>query len=159
MSGSWGARTPASCREGGRNLSGSADPRRLRTAAAVGAVVLFALVLVGLLVRPSGTDAPAADASTPTSGLSAVVVADLPAEARATLTLIAEGGPYPYAKDGAVFGNIEGLLPARPRGYYHEYTVPTPGSADRGARRLVAVGDGDVYWTDDHYETFRQVRR
>lgn len=159
MSGSWGARTPAPCREGGRNLSGSAEPRRLRTAAAVGAVVLFALILVGLLVRPSGTDAPAADASTPASGLSAVAVADLPAEARATLTLIDEGGPYPYAKDGAVFGNIEGLLPARPRGYYHEYTVPTPGSADRGARRLVAGVDGDVFWTDDHYETFRQVRR
>ena len=58
-----------------------------------------------------------------------------------------------------MFGNIEGLLPARPRGYDHEYTVPTPGSADRGARRLVAGDDGDVYWTDDHYETFRQVRR
>ena len=159
MSGSWGARTPEPCREGGRNLSGSADPRRLRTAAAVGVAVLFALILVVLLVRPAGTDTPAADAWTPSSGLSAVAVADLPAEARTTLTLIDSGGPFPYAKDGAVFGNIEGLLPARSRGYYHEYTVPTPGSADRGARRLVAGDDGDVYWTDDHYESFRQVRR
>ena len=121
--------------------------------------MLFALILVVLLVRPSGTDAPAADASTPSSGLSAVAVADLPAEARTTLTLIDSGGPFPYAKDGAVFGNIEGLLPARSRGYYHEYTVAMPGSDDRGPRRLVAGDDGDVYWTVDHYETFRQVLR
>jgi ribonuclease T1 len=125
----------------------------------VGAAVLFALVLAGFLVRsPGGVDTPAS-VSTPTSGLPVVAVADLPPPARSTLALIDEGGPYPYAKDGAVFGNIEGRLPSRPRGYYREFTVETPGSRDRGPRRLVTGSEGDVYWTDDHYATFRQVRR
>ncbi|MFJ5262737.1 ribonuclease domain-containing protein [Streptomyces sp. NPDC088387] len=88
-----------------------------------------------------------------------VPVADLPAEARETLRLIDAGGPFPYAKDGAVFGNLEGLLPARDRGYYHEYTVPTPGSRDRGARRIVTGDGGEIYYTDDHYESFRAVLR
>jgi ribonuclease T1 len=119
----------------------------------VGAAVLFVLVLAGFLARPGDDPAPAS------SGLPTVAVASLPREARETLELIDAGGPFPYAKDGAVFGNIEGRLPSRPRGYYHEYTVATPGSDDRGPRRLVAGDDGDVYWTVDHYETFRQVLR
>lgn len=116
--------------------------------------MLFVLVLVGLLARPSS-----APESTGSSGLPSVAAADLPREAQETLALIDAGGPFPYAKDGSVFGNIEGRLPDRPRGYYREYTVPTPGSDDRGARRLVTGSDGDVYWTVDHYESFREVRR
>lgn len=84
---------------------------------------------------------------------------DLPAEALATLELIDEGGPFPYRKDGSVFGNREGQLPDAARGYYREYTVPTPGSPDRGARRIVTGGTPPTFWyyTDDHYRSFRPI--
>lgn len=88
-----------------------------------------------------------------------MAVADLPEPARATLDLVDAGGPFPYPQDGSIFGNREGRLPERPRGYYREYTVPTPGEPDRGARRLVVGQDGDIYYTDDHYRSFRQVLR
>ena len=81
----------------------------------------------------------------------------LPPEARQTLALIKAGGPFPYAKDGSVFGNREGMLPKRSRGYYKEYTVKTPGSRDRGARRIVAGIPGEYYYTDDHYRTFKRI--
>ncbi|MCS6944106.1 MAG: ribonuclease domain-containing protein [Sutterellaceae bacterium] len=88
-----------------------------------------------------------------------VHVGELPAEARQTLALIKRGGPFPYRKDGTVFANRERLLPLRPRGYYREYTVPTPGARDRGARRIVAGGDPphEFYYTDDHYQSFRRI--
>jgi ribonuclease T1 len=89
--------------------------------------------------------------------LPSVAIADLPAEARATLALIGSRGPFPYARDGVVFGNYERRLPARERGYYREYTVPTPGLAHRGARRIVAGRRGELYYTDDHYRTFRRI--
>lgn len=85
-------------------------------------------------------------------------LAGLPAEVAETLALIDRGGPFPYAKDGTTFQNREGRLPKKPRGYYREYTVPTPGENDRGARRLVAGGDGEVYYTGDHYRTFKRLR-
>ncbi|WP_028803673.1 ribonuclease domain-containing protein [Streptomyces sp. 142MFCol3.1] len=112
----------------------------------------------------SGTPAPTG-AGRPTAppswagDLPTVAESRLPAEARRTLVLIDRGGPFPYAKDGAVFGNFERLLPRHERGYYHEYTVPTPGERDRGARRLVTGLHGEVYYTDDHYESFRAVLR
>lgn len=88
--------------------------------------------------------------------------AQLPPEARETLRRIRTGARLPYAKDGTVFGNREGILPRRPRGYYTEYTVPTPGSRDRGARRIVAGGDpeksGEFYYTSDHYRSFQRIR-
>ena len=94
-------------------------------------------------------------------GLGTVAVADLPAEARQTLALIREGGPYPYEKDGTVFGNYERKLPRQRRGYYTEYTVKTPRVRSRGARRIIAGGrDGrptEFYYTDDHYQTFRRI--
>lgn len=86
-----------------------------------------------------------------------IPVGQLPAEARQTLSLIKAGGPFPYSRDGAVFGNREGLLPRRSRGYYREYTVRTPGATDRGARRLVAGRQGEFYYTDDHYRSFRRI--
>jgi len=96
--------------------------------------------------------------------LGEVRVAALPPEARATLELIRKGGPFPYQKDGSTFGNREGLLPKRPRGHYREYTVKTPGRRDRGARRIVAghatggaLLPGEVYYTDDHYRSFRRI--
>jgi ribonuclease T1 len=95
-----------------------------------------------------------------------VDAAALPKEARETLALIKAGGPFPHRKDGSVFGNREKRLPLKPRGYYREYTVETPGSRDRGARRIVAgKGErddvrisGEYYYTDDHYGSFRRIR-
>ncbi len=89
-------------------------------------------------------------------------LSELPAEAQATERLIRAGGPFPYAKDGTVFGNRERLLPRHARGYYREYTVRTPGSRDRGARRMVCGGQQPVvpdacYYTDDHYASFRRI--
>ena len=85
------------------------------------------------------------------------VPAFLPAEALRTLELIERGGPFPNRQDGSVFGNREGRLPSKPRGYYHEYTVETPGLAHRGTRRIVTGGTPPETWyySDDHYETFR----
>jgi ribonuclease T1 len=81
----------------------------------------------------------------------------LPAEAIETIALIRKGGPFPYRQDGAAFGNRERQLPARERGWYREYTVKTPGARDRGARRIVAGRDGTLYYTDDHYRSFRRI--
>ena len=83
----------------------------------------------------------------------------LPAEAHATLRLIAAGGPFPYDRDGSVFQNREGRLPSQPRGYYREYTVETPGSPDRGARRIVTGGEPptEYFYTDDPYRSFRRL--
>ena len=86
-----------------------------------------------------------------------VRVAQLPKEARDTLALIRAGGPFPYQRDGAVFNNREGQLPKRARGYYREYTVKTPGARDRGARRIVAGANGELYYTDDHYRSFKRI--
>jgi guanyl-specific ribonuclease Sa len=90
--------------------------------------------------------------------LSPAAGTQLPQEERraiqATLELIEAGGPFPYAKDGSEFGNREGLLPQNGPGYYREYTVDTPGSPDRGARRIVAGGNGEFYYTRDHYRSF-----
>lgn len=87
-----------------------------------------------------------------------VRIAELPAEAHATIRLIRRGGPFPYERDGTVFNNFEKRLPVRARGYYSEYTVRTPGARGRGARRIVAGRGGELYYTDDHYRSFRRVR-
>ncbi len=81
----------------------------------------------------------------------------MPSQARHTLDLIRAGGPYPYSADDGVFSNRERVLPPHARGYYREYTVLTPGSQDRGARRIIGGQDGDRYYTDDHYASFRQI--
>jgi ribonuclease T1 len=86
-----------------------------------------------------------------------VRIEQLPLEARHTLELIKAGGPFPYARDGVAFSNREAQLPKQQRGYYREYTVKTPGARDRGARRLVVGRDGEWYYTDDHYRTFRRI--
>ena len=108
---------------------------------------------------PSGTaDTPAAAEGDRPAAV-APRTPGLPNEAVATLALIERGGPYPYDRDGTTFQNREGRLPARPRGYYREYTVPTPGAPDRGARRIVAGGSPPevYYYTDDHYRSFRRL--
>jgi ribonuclease T1 len=96
----------------------------------------------------------------PESGLRWVLEEGLPLEAQATLALIDRGGPFPFPdKDGSTFGNFEGLLPDHPRGYYAEYTVLTPGSTDRGARRIITGDGGEFYWTEDHYASFERIAR
>jgi ribonuclease T1 len=96
-------------------------------------------------------------AAAPDSGLPTIAYKRLPAQARETISLIQSGGPFHYRQDGVVFQNRERHLPSQPSGYYHEYTVPTPGSRDRGARRIVTGANGELYYTDDHYASFKQV--
>ena len=85
-------------------------------------------------------------------------VENLPPEARQTLLLIKQGGPFPYSRDGITFRNREGLLPQQQRNYYREYTVPTPGLKHRGARRIVAGSAGEYWYTADHYRSFKRIR-
>ncbi len=110
--------------------------------------------------RPVSTPLPAPlPALLPASidGLPVVTRDQLPPQARETLALIEQGGPFPYRQDGSVFQNRERLLPRKPAGYYREYTVRTPGSPDRGARRIVMGDAGEIYYTADHYRSFARV--
>lgn len=121
------------------------------------AVVVAALLLVWVQRDPVGPPAPG---GTRAGALPVVALAELPPQAQETVGLIEAGGPFPYpGRDGATFRNFEGILPDRPEGYYREYTVPTPGSDDRGARRIVAGERDELYWTGDHYESFARIRR
>jgi len=141
---------------------------RRRAAAPLAVVVwrLVSLVLAMVIgVTACARDEPPAPARPPAS-VDGIALDALPPEARQTLALIRQGGPFPYRKDGTAFFNRERRLPPQPRGYYTEYTVPTPGSRDRGARRIVAgkgtTGDpassGEYYYTEDHYRSFRRIR-
>jgi guanyl-specific ribonuclease Sa len=125
------------------------------------------LVLVTVMVAlwwsrqahtPSTVAAPAVSTATANGNNGSMLPTFLPPEARGTLALIARGGPFPHRQDGVVFGNYEGLLPEEPRGYYHEYTVETPGAHNRGTRRIITGGTPPTvyYYTDDHYRSFRQ---
>jgi ribonuclease T1 len=105
----------------------------------------------------SSHDGPPASGNGGQGSAADVPLSSLPPQASATVALIRHGGPYPYRQDGVVFENAERHLPTEPRGYYHEFTVPTPGSPDRGARRIITGGDGEFYYTADHYESFRRV--
>ena len=117
--------------------------------------IVVALVTVVAAMSP----ATAQRALAPASSATEIYMGDLPREARATIALIDKGGPYPYAKDGSIFSNREGQLPKQKRGYYREYTVKTPGERTRGARRIISGADGDLYYTDDHYNHFRRIAR
>ena len=101
---------------------------------------------------------PAQKGSVAGPDASEIAFASLPVEARETIATIRKGGPFPYAKDGAIFGNRENHLPAQKRGYYREYTVKTPGERTRGARRIIWGKGGEFYYTDDHYNHFLRVR-
>jgi ribonuclease T1 len=102
--------------------------------------------------------AAAQKAPAPKPDVTEVALAQLPAEARTTVALIRKGGPFPYARDGAIFANREAVLPKQKRSYYREYTVKTPGERTRGARRIVWGAGGEFYYTDDHYNHFRRIR-
>jgi ribonuclease T1 len=141
----------------------------------VALVVLIVLLVIGYAVaafRDGGSThsaPPTTSAATRSGGLTGrtsspsqpraaeVPLSSLPAQAATTVALVQRGGPFPYRQDGVVFGNLERHLPERPRGYYHEYTVPTPGESDRGARRIITGADGEYYYTADHYQSFRPV--
>ena len=137
-------------------------------------LILGAALVAVYDLRPHGlvttsADRPAAPATADDGGVGRKTVArdatarddasNLPPEALVTLAAIARGGPFEYQRDGVIFQNREGRLPARPRGYYREYTVTTPGSGDRGARRIVAGGEPPevFYYSDDHYASFRRI--
>jgi ribonuclease T1 len=116
------------------------------------------LGLRSLVLIPALTAACTAGPAGPVSAETGTIChSSLPAQADDTLTLIAQGGPYPYPQDGQVFQNREGVLPGEPTGYYHEYTVRTPGSPTRGARRIVTAQSGTDYYTSDHYVTFDTI--
>jgi ribonuclease T1 len=95
----------------------------------------------------------------PRTQIKEIAIEELPDEAGTTLRSIEKGGPFPYQRDGAVFGNFERRLPSKRRGYYREFTVATPGRRDRGARRIVVGENGECYYTEDHYRTFRKIRK
>ena len=120
------------------------------------------LAALACVLAFAGFSAHAQRESAPGLAGAEIAAKDLPKEGRDTLALIKKGGPFPYAKDGTVFGNRERLLPRERRGYYREYTVRTPGSRDRGARRIVCGGDKPTvpdacYYTADHYASFRRI--
>jgi ribonuclease T1 len=126
------------------------------------AAVKFALTSVLLAVAITGSLAQSRSLTDPAGGSTdAISVVELLRQGRETYELIRQGGPFPYEKDGAVFGNRERLLPNERRGFYREYTVITPGSRDRGARRIVCGGPKRAphacYYTADHYASFRKI--
>ncbi|MGW1766243.1 ribonuclease domain-containing protein [Streptomyces sp. NPDC002073] len=149
---------------------------------ALGAVFLCVTLVAAAAGCAGGTSAPATDRTAGTGtatgtaapsatrpggatipgwarGMRTVREDELPPQGRETLRLIDRGGPYPYRQDGTVFGNFERVLPRHERGYYHEYTVKTPGVRTRGARRIVTGQGGEFYYTGDHYKTFKAVLR
>ncbi|MGW2779812.1 ribonuclease domain-containing protein [Streptomyces populi] len=122
-------------------------PRTTRIGALV--ALMSALLVGGTAVAPAGAAA---------ASVGSICYGALPSQAYDTLDLIDSGGPFPYSQDGAVFQNREGVLPARSTGYYHEYTVKTPGSSTRGARRIVTGRKTlEDYYTADHYVTFKLI--
>ena len=144
---------------------------RTNLIAGAAAALVMALAVLAFTVTDSDTDSVVATApqvstapqdSIPPqvstfSDLPTISADALPIEALDTLSLIEAGGPYPYRQDDGIFQNREGILPDRPEGHYREYTVDTPGSPDRGARRIVSGSDGERFYTDDHYDSFREI--
>lgn len=146
-----------------RTVLGSADLPLVRTVGAQGRKWGVAVAMVaGLVAGASLATAALAREQAPAPSTATVNLAELPAQAQETHRLVLNGGPFPYPKDGISFGNRERQLPRKDRGYYHEYTVKTPGSRDRGARRIVCGGEPPArpevcYYTDDHYASFRRI--
>lgn len=131
----------------------------------VTSMLLSMCALCTLVLGLASTDCHARGTTSDANLYAIVLVHDLPPEARKTLDNIKTGGPFPYRRDGSIFGNREYFLPSRSHGYYTEYTVLTPGSPDRGARRIIAGAgkertprlSGEYYYTDDHYQSFKKI--
>ena len=132
-------------------------PRGGRRWLAVGAVLVVAVLTWAL--NQGGFSGGGREGDADPGTLATVSLTSLPQEAQAPVDLIDAGGPFPYDRDGVVFENRERLLPDESSGYYHEYTVPTPGESDRGARRIITGSAGELYWTDDHYRSFERIQR
>lgn len=136
---------------------------RYQSRASAVLLALFTTLFAGLFTASSAQAAPvtpvavAQAACGDTSGFAVVALSALPPQATDTYDLIQQGGPFPYKQDGTVFSNREGLLPACRSGYYHEYTVVTPGSSTRGTRRIVTGDGGEYFYTGDHYASFRLI--
>jgi ribonuclease T1 len=136
----------------------ASEPTPARGRMWVGLVAVLAVaILTWALNQGAGFSGGGRPGDADPTDLPHVALAALPPEAAATVALIRDGGPFPYDRDGIVFENREGLLPDESSGYYHEYTVPTPGASDRGARRIIEGSAGELYWTDDHYRTFERI--
>lgn len=134
------------------------DPSGSKLRRALHKLGLTVVVAAGLAAGGAAT----ARTLEPTPSDAIVALAALPPQARQTHRLILSGGPFPYDKDGTVFGNRERLLPRKARGFYREYTVKTPGARNRGARRIVCGGEPPTrpeacFYTDDHYASFRRI--
>jgi ribonuclease T1 len=122
-------------------------------------LLLMWMVWAAILWLPAGAQAHVHHAAQSThADLAIISVAQLPPEGRDTLRAIKQGEPFAYPRDGVVFGNFEQALPKHARGYYHEYTVKTPGARNRGARRIISGGTGEYYYTADHYNTFKRIQ-
>lgn len=122
-------------------------------------LVVLLLAAVLMLVGCGGSSSRSASPALKPANMSAIAEANLPAEARDVIKRINDGGTFQYRQDGVTFQNREKRLPAEPGGYYREYTVTTPGEADRGARRLILGRQGELYYTPDHYRSFLWVVR
>ncbi|HJQ46398.1 MAG TPA: ribonuclease [Amycolatopsis sp.] len=132
----------------------------MRARVVTGLLALLITLFGGSMVAVPAQSAPLAVAQAEcgdTSAFQVVALSALPAQATDTYDLIQQGGPYPYSQDGTVFGNREGLLPACASGYYHEYTVVTPGSSTRGMRRIITGQAGEYFSTSDHYASFQLI--
>ncbi len=139
-----------------------------RSSRLLAAVLAAAGLVLGLVACSSTATAPVSTVTAPGSGaglaptaatsdLPTMTVGELPTEGRDVLGLIADGGPFEYSQDDRTFQNRERILPPQGYGFYREYTVETPGSPDRGARRIIAGDNGAIFYTDDHYNSFREV--
>jgi ribonuclease T1 len=137
----------------------ASEPTPARGRLWIGLVAVLALALLTWALNQGGFSGGGRSGDADPTDLPRVALSSLPAEAVHTLALIRAGGPFPYDRDGIVFENRERLLPDEPSGYYHEYTVPTPGAEDRGARRIIAGSHGELYWTPDHYQSFERIFR
>jgi ribonuclease T1 len=125
------------------------------------ALIILVLLLVGgyaaRALDGNGHSKLRSPASQSAVNSGSVPLSGLPLQARQTVALIQAGGPFPYSHDGIVYQNLERQLPIEPSGYYHEYTVVTPGSADRGTRRIITGKDGSLYYTGNHYASFARI--
>jgi ribonuclease T1 len=135
----------------------ASDPTPARGRMWIGLVAVLALAVLTWALNQGGFSGGGRDGDADPTDLPRVALSHLPPEAAQTVALIRAHGPFPYDRDGIVFENREGLLPSESSGYYHEYTVPTPGAGDRGARRIIEGSGGELYWTGDHYRTFERI--
>ena len=135
----------------------ASEPTPKRGRLWIGLLAVLVVAVLTWALNQGGFSGGGRDGDADPATLPTVAATELPPEAQQTLALIDAGGPFPYDRDGVVFENREGLLPHEDTGYYHEYTVPTPGESDRGARRIITGASGELYWTQDHYRSFERI--